>query len=444
MTSMNDMKKAFAFAVSLSVLFSCAGRQDVSSGLPQEDYSFRGCALGMTGLKGGMVTIGAFRDGRPSDEDGKVRMVAVDGFSIALEPVSQELWEAVMGKNPSSVKSPSLPVNMVSWKDAEKFVSRLSRKTGIRFVVPDEAMWELALRRSAISPDKKLREWCRGDGPVKTVRTAVSRDRVPGSAKAGDIVFRLAVMSGTDCPVEDAAVAGGESLGREKSCENEKIECNGAIFNMIAVRGGTKALGVTEYQARYAEEDEFPEYSATVGDFEIAETEVTVGQWLAVMGYLPYGNHSEDADYPVINVSWYAAQEFVLRLREKTGRKFRLPSEAEWEYAARGGADAPEYRYSGSNQISLVAVHGDTNPSLKVRPVASLFHNGLGLYDMSGNAWEWCEDSYSSADSAAADSELKVMKGGSAASRWSACRVSNRSKARAGSVKGTFGFRLAI
>ena len=203
-------------------------------------------------------------------------------------------------------------------------------------------------------------------------------------------------------------------------------------------------MGGTKEQGKYAEKDEMPVIEVEVEDFSICRTEVTAGLWKAVMGILPFGNSDKYLDKPVVNVSWYDCQEFLLKLNVLTGKAFRLPDEAEWEFAARGGNKSGRYIYSGSDNLAIVAVYGD-NSDGKVKPVMSKRPNELGIYDMSGNAWEWCRNSYAEyGKTSPLDNDKKVMRGGSAAGRWNSCRVSNRSGIPAVSVKGTFGFRIAL
>jgi formylglycine-generating enzyme required for sulfatase activity len=127
-----------------------------------------------------------------------------------------------------------------------------------------------------------------------------------------------------------------------------------------------------------------------LSDYFIGETEVTQELWEAVMGSNP--SEFKDSKNPVENVSLDDCQEFVKRLNELTGKTFRLPTEAEWEYAARGGHLSKGYKYPGSNNPDDVAWTVKTVPDQKLRPVKQLLPNELGLYDMAGNAWEWVSD----------------------------------------------------
>ena len=191
-------------------------------------------------------------------------------------------------------------------------------------------------------------------------------------------------------------------------------------------------------------------HQVTVDDFEIGETEVTVGLWHKVMGSVPYLNDISEPDKPVGNVSWYDCQVFLRKLNELTGRTFRLPTEAEWEYAARGGRMSRHFGFSGSNDMKSVMWFLD-NADSKPHAVKTKKPNELGLYDMSGNVWEWC---YDRAEEYTKEARVnpcgaqtggtRILRGGSCASRWDACRISNRSYMPGKNFKGTFGLRLAL
>jgi formylglycine-generating enzyme required for sulfatase activity len=162
---------------------------------------------------------------------------------------------------------------------------------------------------------------------------------------------------------------------------------NGVSFNMIYVEGGSFMMGS---EAANAEEDEKPIHEVTLSDFYIGEMEVTQQLWQLVMGNNP--SVKEGNDLPVTNISWDDCQIFLQKLREMTGMHFRLPTEAEWEYAARGGQKSDGYVYAGSDNIDEVAWYHKncTSP----QPVGLKAPNELGIYDMSGNVWEKCSDWY--------------------------------------------------
>lgn len=208
------------------------------------------------------------------------------------------------------------------------------------------------------------------------------------------------------------------------------IRVNGVSFDMVYVEGGTFTMGATEEQGSEAEVDEKPAHQVTVSDFYIGKYVVTQAQWKAVMGSNP-SNWKGD-DLPVENVSWNDIQEFLRKLNAKTGRRYRLPTEAEWEYAARGGNKSRGYKYSGDNNIDAVAWY-DGNSGKRIHPVGRKSPNELGLYDMSGNVWEWCQDwydSYSGSDqtdpAGPSAGSIRVLRGGCWFSSAELCRVANR------------------
>jgi formylglycine-generating enzyme required for sulfatase activity len=158
---------------------------------------------------------------------------------------------------------------------------------------------------------------------------------------------------------------------------------------MVFVKGGTFEMGSPD---EIGYENEHPAHRVTLNDFKIGKFETTQGQWKAVMG----GNHSRfqnGDDYPVDNVTWDEAQEFIAKLNKLTGKHYRLPTEAEWEYAARGGNRSIGYQYSGSDNKDEVAWYAN-NSGGSTQPVGTKQPNELGIYDMSGNVWEWCSDLY--------------------------------------------------
>ena len=170
-----------------------------------------------------------------------------------------------------------------------------------------------------------------------------------------------------------------------------RFTVNGVSFEMVRVEGGTFRMGATSEQEDEADGDETPVHSVTLSSYYIGKTEVTQALWQAVMGSNPSG--FEGADLPVECVNWNDCQEFIQKLNSLTGRNFRLPTEAEWEFACRGGNNSCGYKYSGSNDIDDVAWY-DGNSGGKTHPVATKAPNELGIYDMSGNVYEWCSDWY--------------------------------------------------
>jgi hypothetical protein len=168
--------------------------------------------------------------------------------------------------------------------------------------------------------------------------------------------------------------------------------------------------------------------------FYIGKYEVTQAQYQAIMGVNP--SEFKGSNHPVETVSWNDAQEFITRLKARTGRNYRLPTEAEWEYAAREGKNNSNYMYSGSDGIGAVAWYTDNSGST-THPVGQKLPNALGIYDMSGNVWEWCQDCYDSSCSS------RVIRGGGWRSNESGCRVSYRNNSSPGNRYRNLGFRVA-
>ena len=192
---------------------------------------------------------------------------------------------------------------------------------------------------------------------------------------------------------------------------------NGVPFEMVEVRGGTFRMGATSEQGCDAYDWEKPVHSVTLSGYYIGKTEVTQALWKAVMGSNP--SYFKGDDLPVECVSWDDCQEFIRKLNSLTGQHFRLPTEAEWEFACRGGNNSLGYKYSGSDNIDNVAWY-DGNSGDKTHPVATKSANELGIYDMSGNVWEWCCDWYGDYTSGALTNpkgpesgSYRVLRGGS-------------------------------
>ena len=223
---------------------------------------------------------------------------------------------------------------------------------------------------------------------------------------------------------------------------------NGITIDMIKVEAGTFMMGATsEMQNPWDDEKPVREVILT-NDYYIGKYEVTQSLWQAVMGTNP--SYFKGDNLPVEQVSWDNCLEFISKLNSLTGRKFRLPTEAEWEYAARGGRKSRGYQYSGSFNISDVAWYNG-NSGNKIHPVGMKQANELGVYDMSGNVCEWCQDWYGSYVSSSQTNPLgansgsfRVCRGGSWYFDTGNCRSSFRSRGNPDTRSRYLGFRLVL
>ena len=234
-----------------------------------------------------------------------------------------------------------------------------------------------------------------------------------------------------------------------KSADVITITVGGVSFDMIKVEAGSFTMGCTSEQGSDCDSGESPYHRVTISqDYYIGKFEVTQELWEAVMGNNP--SNWKAFDRPVEQVSWNDAQEFCAELSRMTGKRFRLPTEAEWEYAARGGKKSTNAKYSGSSSISNVAWY-DGNSGSQTHPVGVLRPNELGIYDMSGNVWEWCQDwlgSYSSASQTdpqgPSSGSGRVLRGGSWFDGAGDCRVSRRLYDFPVCRDSSLGFRLCL
>ena len=224
---------------------------------------------------------------------------------------------------------------------------------------------------------------------------------------------------------------GEERKRREEEARAKErvFRVGGVEFKMIRVEGGTFMMGSPDSDSD-AYDDEKPQHRVTLSDYYIGEIPVTQALWQAVMGGNP--SYSQGVNNPVECVSWNDCQEFLKKLNQQTGMTFSLPTEVQWEYAARGGNKSKGYKYAGSNSVKDVAWYTDNSGGM-THPVKGKRANELGLYDMSGNVWEWCQDwlgSYSSTPQTnpigPATGSSRVLRGGCWINRAWNCRVAYR------------------
>ena len=268
----------------------------------------------------------------------------------------------------------------------------------------------------------------------KTHKTAVSAKKNASDAKEGPSTISDNVQvpernAETNQKTSTNEEASSASSKQENPARNLTFTVGGVSFTMVYVPGGTFTMGATSEQGSDAWNDEKPTHSVMLSSYYIGQTEVTQALWTAVMGSNPSEFRGDRR--PVESVSWNDCQTFISRLNAKTGKNFRLPTEAEWEYAARGGHSGGS-KYAGSENISNVAWYDD-NSGGETHNVATKSPNGLGIYDMSGNVWEWCQDWYGNYSSSSqtnpkgpSNGGYRVYRGGCWYFSARLCRVSDR------------------
>jgi len=245
----------------------------------------------------------------------------------------------------------------------------------------------------------------------------------------------------------------------------EPLPPKAPAIEMVFVQGGSFTMGCTNEQGDDCSDWEKPARKVTVYSFNIGKYPVTQGQWKAVMGNNP-SQFSKGDNYPVENVSYEDALEFIFKLSVLTGKRYRLPEEREWEYAARGGSKSKGYKFSGSNNMNDVGWH-EGNSGESTHPVGAKQPNELGIYDMSGNVWEWCSDwnqpypGYKDNSTAGKLQELmelmggggekteyprveRIVRGGSWYSKAKECRVPTRGMTIPQLEDNGLGFRLVL
>ena len=253
--------------------------------------------------------------------------------------------------------------------------------------------------------------------------------------------------------VKEYTLASKCSINRYNGDNNYIISIDDVYLTMVSVEGGTFNMGSFDNEVDY---EVIPSPAITLSDYYIGETEVTQALWEAVMGSNP--SFFKGDDNPVEYVSYNDCLDFINKLNTllagqlPDGRKFRLPTEAEWEFAARGGNKSKGYKYSGSNNIDSVAWYYDTSGD-RTHPVKRKQANELGLYDMRGNVWEWCSDWYDSSyysyspeinPQGPSFGGSRVLRGGGWSSYALDCRVTYRNYNTPDYRSGSCGLRLAF
>jgi formylglycine-generating enzyme required for sulfatase activity len=250
-------------------------------------------------------------------------------------------------------------------------------------------------------------------------------------------------LYGSDSELERKLANCGQSTTTNSNTPRKSYEPE-----MVFVQGGTFTMGCTSEQGGDCEDDEKPTHQVTLNSYYIGKYEVTQKQWQEVMGTNP--SYFKGDNLPVENVSWNDVQEFIRKLNAQTGKNYRLPTEAEWEFACRGGARSAHYKYAGSNNIDDVVWYKD-NSNSKTHAVGTKQANELGIYDMSGNVREWCSDWYGAYSSSpqtnpkgVASGSYRVRRGGNWYDNAQDVRVTYRTCTTPDSRSLICGFRLAL
>lgn len=287
-----------------------------------------------------------------------------------------------------------------------------------------------------------------------TATEPIHANQMPDYPSAGNNRKKLVIMGAVACVAVIAVVL--LLLNRNNDAERPVLpvedrnapltfDVRGIKFKMIPVEGGQFMMGA---KGGSAYSDESPIHEVTISDFMIAETEVTQALWSTLVSTNP--SYFGGSDHPVDNVSWQDAQVFIDALNRETGENFRLPTEAEWEYAAKGGNLSRGYVYSGSDNAHDVG-WTSTDSRNTTHSVKSKAPNELGLYDMTGNVWEWCSDIYGRYDdlnqidpTGPAGGAERVARGGSWNNDDRMARTTNRGQNKPTARANRIGFRLAL
>ena len=490
---------------------------DTTNQTPSElQFTVNGVSFKMIKVEGGTFIMGAHANQEDvADDNENAHSVTLSSYYIAETEVTQALWQAVMGYNPSRFQDNlNNPVECVSYGDCKEFISKLNALTNKQFRLPTEAEWEFAARGGNKSkgyiyagsnnldevawyganwddghthpvktkaPNElglydmsgNVWEWC-NDWYGNYPSTAQTNPQGPtgGSRRVcrGGSWSNGARFCRSSCRCIDDPGDRGRYLGFRLALDESKPQkepqkdtatltasglqftVNDVSFKMIKVEGGTFTMGAHANQEAKADSNEKPAHSVTLSSYYIAETVVTQALWLAVMGNNPSHFQFQDnhLNNPVECVSYNGCKKFISKLKAITGKQFRLPTEAEWEFAARGGNKSKDYIYAGSNNLDDVAWYAD-NSDRHTHPVKTKAPNELGLYDMTGNVLEWCNDYLDNYPSTAqanpqgpTSGSYRVARGGN----WSDAAEHCRSSYRRGSFPGGHcyfeGFRLAL
>lgn len=269
-------------------------------------------------------------------------------------------------------------------------------------------------------------------------------------------IIKLTTMPLVVCGTAVLLSCGNSIPSNPKEGEGVSVDAGGATFELIYVSPGSFTMGATPEHEGIDTFTEQPVHRVKLTKgFFIGKTEVTQAQWTAIMGSNPSSqkdyNGKEDTSLPVTDITWAEAQKFVKKLSEVSGHKFRLPTEAEWEYAARGASKTFSHQYSGSLYLDQVGCFSKTSDGV-AHPVGQFRPNEIGTYDMSGNVAEWVADNFAKyTDSTQvdpcvtlSDTLAHVVRGGCFAYKMTQCRTASREYYMPADKSGTIGLRIVM
>jgi formylglycine-generating enzyme required for sulfatase activity len=480
--------------------------KSVSRGTPQSEqktevktFAVNGVSFDMLKVEADAFTMGATSEMKGADDDEKPAHIVTltKNYYLGKTEVTQALWKAVMGTNPSANIGDNKPVDLDwrsvdVWDNCQAFISKLNVATGLQFRLPTEAEWEFAARGGKMSrhyqysgSDNLLAvAWCYNNSSAETHNVAMKQPNELGFYDMTGNVEELCSdwygayssnaqydptgsSSGSDrvtrggCWADDAEysrfsvrsagmhdVMGSLgfrlALSEKQVIESITVTAKGVPFDMMRVEAGTFVMEDSQDHTNSRSTEKAVHSVILTKNYYLGKTEVTQSLWKAIMGKNP--SRFQGDNLPVEQVSWEDCQKFIAKLNAATGKKFRLPTEAEWEFAAKGGINSCNYQYSGSDNLHDVAWYTD-NSSNVTHDVATKQPNELGIYDMSGNVLEWCSDwdgEYSSNtqyDPAGPTSGIsRIVRGGSWHDGESLCHSSTRRSHNPDSHPKRFGY----
>jgi formylglycine-generating enzyme required for sulfatase activity len=327
---------------------------------------------------------------------------------------------------------------------AKKVAEEEAAKKVAEEIAAKKAAEEAAAKKAAEEAAKKAAE---EEAAKKAAEEAAAKKAAEEEA-AKKAAEEIAAKKAAE---EAAAKKAAEEIAAKKAAEEEAAKKAELNMEMVLVKGGAFfTMGCTSEQRADCNDDERPIQNVSLNDYYISKYPVTQRLWKKVMGTNP--SHFSGPELPVESVSWNEVQMFVKELNAMTGKKYRLPTEAEWEYAARGGVKSKSQKYSGSNDLGKVAWHGN-NSEQRTHDVGTKQPNELGIYDMNGNVWEWVQDwkeNYSSSQKLKTNPAgpnfgiNRVYRGCSWQDADLFCRVSRRGGSNPDFSSSFVGFRLVL